>query len=207
MKKNLKWIVVGCLLIGLVTFITLIKGNNISGFDKAVYELVTHRTSPVIDKVFEIFTFFGSTVWMIALGILVLIFVKDKKKAMVIVWCLIIAIGLNYGLKLAVHRARPAEPEYRVLAIETSPSFPSGHTTAAVSTYGIMVFLIMKSKLQKNKKRLYSAGLISLIVLVGISRIYLAAHFASDVLGAMCAATSVLIIYSHIVWNAILKKS
>ena len=77
---------------------------------------------------------------MVLLDLILLSTIKDKKKAIIICGCLIISILLNIGIKNIFMRERPL---VRRLVEETSFSFPSGHTTAAVSLYGIILFLLL----------------------------------------------------------------
>ena len=204
MKKALKWIIFGILLIVFIMIMICIKNVKIVHFDNATYKLVTYNTNTVLDNINHIFTFFGSTIWMVLLALTFLITIKDKKKAIIICGCLIISILLNIGIKNIFMRERPL---VRKLVEETSFSFPSGHTTAAVSLYGIVLFFIIKSNLAKNKKIIYSTGLIMLIFFIGVSRIYLGAHFASDVIGATVISIAFLILYTAIIERFILKNT
>lgn len=204
MKKALKWIIFGILLIVFIMIMICIKNGKIVHFDNATYKLVTYNTNTVLDNINHIFTFFGSTIWMVLLALTFLITIKDKKKAIIICGCLIISILLNIGIKNIFMRERPL---VRKLVEETSFSFPSGHTTAAVSLYGIVLFFIIKSNLAKNKKIIYSTGLIMLIFFIGVSRIYLGAHFASDVIGATVISIAFLILYTAIIERFILKNT
>lgn len=204
MKKALKWIIFGILLIVFIMIMICIKNGKIVHFDNATYKLVTYNTNTVLDNINHIFTFFGSTIWMVLLALTFLITIKDKKKAIIICGCLIISILLNIGIKNIFMRERPL---VRKLVEETSFSFPSGHTTAAVSLYGIILFFIIKSNLAKNKKIIYSTGLIMLIFFIGVSRIYLGAHFASDVIGATVISIAFLILYTAIIERFILKNT
>ena len=90
---------------------------------------------------------------------------------------------LNYLLKLVFHRARPhfANP----IVTLTSPSFPSGHTMTATVFYGTLCAIVISRVDGWGRRALCILIALFLISLVGFSRIYLGAHFLSDVLGAM----------------------
>ena len=97
-------------------------------------------------------------------------------------------ILLNLLLKTLFGRARPgwADP---LLAL-TDPGFPSGHTMMATIIYGFMaVFLILR--IASWRWRFFIAALtVSLVLVVALSRMYLGAHYLSDVLAAMAAGTA-----------------
>lgn len=101
-----------------------------------------------------------------------------------VAWALlasVAAIGANAALKLVIKRARPATEYAQSMLIHTY-SFPSGHTFAAVVVYGLFANLAYTG-LQDPWAIFAAVGLSLLIPLVGLSRIYLGAHYALDVLG------------------------
>jgi membrane-associated phospholipid phosphatase len=90
---------------------------------------------------------------------------------------------LNRLLKYAFHRPRPHfdDPILRL----TSYSFPSGHTMMATVLYGVVAAYLFTKTPQLYWRIVIILSASFVIALVGFSRIYLGAHFLSDVLGAM----------------------
>ena len=199
MKKNIKWIILAILVI-VFAFITyaVVTGKS-ADFDMNVYKAVTRVTNPALDKIFKVITFFGSVIGIVVFVVAVLIFMKDKKKALWIAGGTAGATILNNIVKFIVRRGRPAEPLFRILVIEKSYSFPSGHTMGSVGFYGMIMFFILRSNLEKSKKIIYSTLLILLVLAVMISRLYLGAHFATDVIGGAVAASAFLIVFTHFI--------
>ena len=95
---------------------------------------------------------------------------------------------LNVLLKNLFGRARPgwADP----LMALNDPGFPSGHTMMATIIYGfIAVFLV--TRIASWQWRIFTAAMAVLLVFaVALSRMYLGAHYLSDVLAAMAAGTA-----------------
>jgi membrane-associated phospholipid phosphatase len=92
-------------------------------------------------------------------------------------------MGLNVLLKDVFGRARPLFTD--PLVTLGSYSFPSGHTMTATVLYGVLAAHAV-SILQTWRGRVLAVFVAGLaILLVGFSRIYLGAHYLSDVLGAL----------------------
>lgn len=83
------------------------------------------------------------------------------------------------GLKFVLRRQRPLT-EYAAAMFFKTYSFPSGHAAASTSCYGLVVYLLLIS----GEALLVTTGivLIPIVLSIGISRIYLGAHFPTDVL-------------------------
>lgn len=89
---------------------------------------------------------------------------------------------------------RPRPQLLNALAMETSFSFPSGHSFLAVSFYGLLGYFLFQTT--KNKLfKILSIFLCAIIILaIGFSRIYLGVHWPSDVLAGYASAMAWLII-------------
>lgn len=88
--------------------------------------------------------------------------------------------GIVYGLKALFHRARP-EAAFASLGY----SFPSGHSFAAVTLYGMLAYWL--ARVVPGRRAWIWAGAVVLILLIGFSRIYLGVHYASDVAAGFAA--------------------
>ncbi len=91
---------------------------------------------------------------------------------------------INVLVKELIRRPRPTVNLVQVLNILDSYSFPSGHVMFYVGFFGFLWFLVYTLLKRSWRRTLLLILFGSLIALVGMSRIYLGQHWASDVLGA-----------------------
>lgn len=94
----------------------------------------------------------------------------------------LLALGGNTVIKELVHRSRPDTIYVEGMKIH-SYSFPSGHAFGSTVFYGLVAYLAF-TYLPKPFNLVVPVLLIFLIFLIGVSRVYLGAHFPSDVLAA-----------------------
>jgi membrane-associated phospholipid phosphatase len=141
-----------------------------------------HAWRPLVDF-FDVVTYAGNGVVLgIVVGAVALLFWRHGRRADALFLGAAFAGAalINGLLKLAFHRPRP---ELAFVHLETY-SFPSGHAAVATATFGALAYLLC---LRPNARRVALAlGATALIALVGFSRLYLGAHYLSDVLAGTC---------------------
>jgi membrane-associated phospholipid phosphatase len=94
------------------------------------------------------------------------------------------ATGLGSLIKLVVHRPRPGTDLVHVVQQLNDPSFPSGHVLLYTAFFGFLIFLAYTLLKPSWGRTVLLVILGSLVALIGLSRIYLGDHWASDVTGA-----------------------
>ncbi|MDA1128035.1 MAG: phosphatase PAP2 family protein [Chloroflexi bacterium] len=91
-------------------------------------------------------------------------------------------IGIGYALKPLVDRPRPDHQLFD--AVQSSFSFPSGHSLLAVMMLGILVYLVEQLVKPLAVRRAIQIGLVLTVLAMGASRVYLGVHWPSDVIGS-----------------------
>lgn len=146
----------------------------------AIMEFFQRISSPVLDVLVELMTMMGEeTVFILAVAWF--LWCGSKKRGFAIFSSLFTAlIGMSV-LKAVIKAPRPfqviPEIEGKRVATATGYSFPSGHTTGAASFYSALA-------VSYKRKRLSIACAI-VILLVGLSRMYLGVHWPLDVFAGL----------------------
>ena len=193
LKKTYKWII---LLICLIIFLGILEDifeYQKLELDTIIYEIIILNLRAEPFTIFmHIITNLGGAYPLIAISVLSIVIMKNKKIGYSISINLIIITLLNLILKNIVQRPRPEG--YRLID-ETGYSFPSGHSMVSTAFYGLIIYIIWKNVKNKTIKYTSCTLLSILVILIGISRIYLGVHYASDVLGGFLISIAYLIVY------------
>jgi membrane-associated phospholipid phosphatase len=98
-------------------------------------------------------------------------------------WLLAIAGGsaINSAIKMAMQRARPGDLHYDGVSVF---SFPSGHSTTNVVLYGFLALMIMR-EVSPKWRVIVVIGAVMMAGAIAFSRLYLGAHWWSDVIGGI----------------------
>ncbi len=199
-KRNLLILSFLIIIFLLILYLVIFKNQNV--IDEKVYELISKFYSAKATTIFKLFTFLGSTIMVVSICLISILFLRNYYKII----CLntISIVLINQLLKFIVRRNRPIGIN---LIEETGFSFPSGHSMVSIGLYGTIIYLICTSKLNKSLKITLSIIISFLILMIGISRIYLGVHFTTDVLGGFILGIICLIIlFDTLKINTKLKK-
>ena len=146
-------------------------------------------------NIVKIVTNIASPLMVIITAIVLIIFIKNKKIKLSLAVNLIGITLINNLIKVIIARPRP---NINRLVSETGYSFPSGHSITSMVFYGYLVYLTYKYINNKKIKIPLIIFLILLIPTIGLSRIYLGVHYASDVLCGFLLGTIYLILFISI---------
>ena len=127
----------------------------------------------------------GATPFILVL-VTAVVMVVARLRIEAAICCIGAALGsiLDTLLKEISDRPRPASSLVQVLGHYTNESFPSGHVFFYVEFFGFLLFLSLLYLKPGWRRAIILTLLILLIALVGVSRVYLGAHWPSDVAGA-----------------------
>jgi len=164
-------------------------------FDFRVFDYLLQFITPTNTAVMKFFTIFGSHLFLIpAYLLLISYYFFIRKKKWYSIKMLTVALSnllLLFGLKFFFDRPRPLIP---LLKHVPGLSFPSGHAFMSLTFFGIIIYVIYRDVANKWVKWISIFLLIVMIFLVGLSRVYLRVHYASDVIGGYCFGVLTLII-------------
>jgi membrane-associated phospholipid phosphatase len=160
--------------------------NPFAGTDHELAGWFHERLTPAFVSVLHAFTDFGSGEWIGFIVFALVLFFTWKRWWPSLVTLIVAVPGgilLNEWVKVLVHRQRPFIDGPFV--DWSGYSFASGHTIGATLLYGQLLLFILPSLKARHWRLLSVFSAVSLIALVGFSRIALGAHFLTDVLAAI----------------------
>lgn len=156
--------------------------------DEQVFAFLHQHVTDVHTSLMLFFTFLGNYQMLITANILLtfyfLFFKRHKWYSITIPSIALSSVIVMSLLKLLFNRPRPLLP---LLEPAQGLSFPSGHAMSSVTFFGLLIYYVFKRQKQPLVKVSLIALLTALILMIGISRVYLRVHYASDVVAGYCA--------------------
>ena len=181
---------------GVVGFLALSRevfDQDAATFDAAAFRWTRQLLGPRQQWV-EAVTFFASRNFItVAACLLINWFLLVRKHRWNSLLVPVVALGsitLNLALKQFYQRPRPLLP----LVSASGLSFPSGHAMISASFYGLLIYLAYIYIRRASWRWLLIGSLVLLVVLIGLTRVYLRVHYATDVLAGFTAGLVWLIV-------------
>ncbi len=188
-------LILGLILVSAFTIVAiLVNQEKTVSFDDPIMSAVYQWESPMMTLLMEFISFVGSApvvIMLLLTAMFIFYFVLRERAAAIILFVVVAGSHtLNQLLKSVFERARP---DLHRLVDEGGYSFPSGHAMAAVSLYATLTILLWQhipTRFGKIALLIFST---TMILLMGLSRIYLGVHYPSDVAGGYIASASWLV--------------
>jgi undecaprenyl-diphosphatase len=171
-------------------------------FDQMVYRWAASMRSDASTTFFLVFTHLGGPVGLavLAAGISVLLYVRrDRGLALYLIVTAVMGALLNLTLKEIFARARPDLAE--ALRHASGYSFPSGHAMGSMIVFGALAYVVSRLHAPWGARAIAIGALLTTILAVGLSRVYLGVHWISDI-GAGFAAGFVWLVVATVTFEA-----
>lgn len=160
-----------------------LKNNNLGSYDHYFSEKIQNYRTPFLTSFNQSITRMGDRPTYILLSVAfaaILVYWTGRWKFAVQTSLVLITSSIsNIILKELINRERPSLDQ---LVVVTTLSFPSGHAMSAMAFYGFLIYIGFKLASSWEIKIAIFFTLGALILLIGISRIYLGVHYPTDIL-------------------------
>lgn len=178
--------------LGIAKYVFLEKKTE---FDQAAFAFLNSFISDDLTHFMLFFTYLGNFGSLLTANILLTsYFLFIRKHRWYSIKIPAVALGsviIMSLLKIWFNRSRPLIP---LLEPARGLSFPSGHAMSSVTFFGLIIYFIARRPWSLLLRTVLIGLLVCLIILIGLSRVYLRVHYASDVLAGFCAGIIWLII-------------
>lgn len=176
------------LLFGFIA-VNVVSGGALTIVDIQLAQWLHQHSTSTLTKILLVVTNLHDPLVISPIAILIALYLIWKKQWYGM-WAVVLGIQggmlLNLLAKQAFHRARPSFDD--PLVTLTTYSFPSGHVVASTVFYGVLAALLISQAHSRSRTVCILLIASTMIVLVAFSRMYLGAHYLSDVLAAFLEA-------------------
>lgn len=180
-------VVAGLSALGFVLLSDMAEDQHFPGIDLTVRALVQWERKPALERPMRLISRVGSGYVLIPLNAVILLLLsrRDRRLALFVPLTTMGAVVLEGVAKWAVARPRPNLTAY---------GFPSGHTLASVVFFGALTYVLWTTTARPLWRGVGTLGCALVVLGIAYSRLYLDAHWLTDVLGGVLGGTAYLLV-------------
>jgi len=164
------------------TLDAVMNGKGSAGGDRAIERFVVQQRTRTLTDIFRLMTHLGGVGVVAPLGVAVVLLLAWRRH-IVLAFGVVVATGgvavITAVTKLLVARSRP--PIRLQLVSAHGAAFPSGHSAESVVCYGVLAWIVIQLSLSRAIRVSACVAAVMIALAVGVSRLYLGVHWASDV--------------------------
>ncbi len=183
-------ITTGCSCLFMALVVGILIGGPLVRFDRSTADTLHTYASGASDLTnsLHIVGILGSLEALALVSLLVaVVLLVQRCWSSLAAWLVAVLGGEALNLLLKDIFARPRPHFEHPLLVETSYSFPSGQAMESLVVYGMLAYFATLTLRGKGKRAASVCGAAVLVVLIGCSRVYLGAHYVSDVVAGFVA--------------------
>ena len=185
-RRHILLLTLTIITLGFIALTILVRLHPTSWIDREFSEEIQEHQNVVIDKVMFLLStpgYMPEAPIMVTLTSLILFLFKYKKAAVFVLLTMVSGL-VSTIVKALVNRPRPSDQMVRILLKTSQQSFPSGHVLFYVVFFGFLMVLMYQLEDVPKAIRYVVGSMSSLFIfLIPVSRIYMGAHWFTDVLG------------------------
>lgn len=194
--ENKRIVVLAICAIVFVAMLEDVLGGELSRTDVAAYSIIVEQLrADWLTPIMESISALATPTSLIVLLLVIVAFAPGRRPGACAAANLVLVFLLNQALKHIIQRPRP---EGFQLAVEQGFSFPSGHSMVAMAFFGLLVWMVWRYEQDRVTRVSCCIAFGIVIALVGVSRIYLGVHYASDVVAGFCVSLAWLAVYTRV---------
>lgn len=181
----------------LLTTLFVYQNSALSLQEVKIISTVQDVLKEVTLSIAKFITYFGheqNWFYAVVCATAILLICRKIKEAFIYIFALHFSTFIYSSIKDIILRPRP--PIDMRLIEASNTSFPSGHSTTSMVTYGLLIYFVYKYVKNKILRNTLIALLSTLILLVGFSRVWVGVHFPTDVIGGFSLGICIICVFA-----------
>ncbi|MDO4796970.1 MAG: phosphatase PAP2 family protein [Coriobacteriales bacterium] len=195
-RDNKRWIIIAAAVVVFIAVLQDVRSDDILRLDATAFSFfVIKLRTPWITGIMEGFSSLSSPIVIGVMFLMVIAFAPGRRPGLCAFVNLVSVVLINQVLKYIVQRPRP--DGFRLIS-ETGYSFPSGHSMVSMAFYGLCAWMVWNYERDRIMRWACCIAFSLIIVVVGMSRVYLGVHYASDVIAGFCVSLAWIGVYTQV---------